>query len=174
MTLHYPRLRGPVRLVGYCDAAWENLNNGKTGGGVLICFTDSDGRNGGETFGPISWLAGRLKRVVRSTFASETLIASETVDELLHLSETWQEITGEKVHGFLRTESRSLYDHIYWKGSCHEKSLVVELSVIREAVEEGLVMEVQWVETKVQLADALTKKMVPHALLRALQTSRLP
>ena len=51
---------------------------------------------------------------------------------------------------------------------------MVELSVIREAVEEGLVAEVQWVETKVQPADALTKKMVPHVLLRALQTSKLP
>ena len=40
--------------------------------------------------------------------------------------------------------------------------------------EEGLVAEVHWVESKVQLADALTKKMVPHVLLRALQTSRLP
>ena len=67
-----------------------------------------------------------------------------------------------------------MYDHIYWKGSCHEKSLVVELSVIRQVIKERLVTEVQWVETKVQLADALTKNMVPHALLQALQTSRLP
>ena len=102
------------------------------------------------------------------------MIASETADELAYLTETCQEITGEKVPCFMRTDSRSLYDHIYRKGSCQEKRLMVELSVIREAVEEELITEVQWVETKVQLADALTKKMVPHVLLRALETSRLP
>ena len=65
-------------------------------------------------------------------------------------------------------------DLIYRKGSCHEKRLMVELPAVRGAVEEGLVAEVQWVETKVQLADALRKKMVPHVLPRSLQGSRIP
>ena len=89
-------------------------------------------------------------------------------------AEIRQETTRERAPAFLRTDSRPFFDHIHRTGSCHEKRLMVELSVAREAVKEGLVAEVRWVETKVQLADALTKKMVPHALLRALRTSRLP
>ena len=50
VALRYPRLRGPLQLVGYSDAAWANLSNGKTGGGIFICLADGNGRNGGETF----------------------------------------------------------------------------------------------------------------------------
>ena len=70
VTLRYPRVRGPLHLVGYSDAAWANLSDGKTGGGVFICLADGNGRSGGETFWPICWPARRLKRVVHSMFAS--------------------------------------------------------------------------------------------------------
>ena len=107
---------GEVHLIVYCDAAWGNLDSGKTGGGIFLALatTNPQGRN--EQFCPVNWHARRLRRVVRSTFAGETLIASEALDEVIYTAEIWSELGNGTVRTTLRTDSRSLYDHVNLKG----------------------------------------------------------
>ena len=69
----------------------------------------------------MKWHAKQLRRVVRSTFAGETLIASEALDEVIHMAEIWSVLGKGTVRTLLRTDSRSLYDHVHLKGSCKEK-----------------------------------------------------
>ena len=36
--LRFPRITGPVVMIAYCDAAWGNLSDSKTGGGLFVCL----------------------------------------------------------------------------------------------------------------------------------------
>jgi hypothetical protein len=116
--LRFPRITGPVAMVGYCDAAWGNLSDGKTGGGLFLCLAAVNPYGGNEVFCPVGWSSKRLRRVVRSTFAGETLIASEVLDEVIYLADTWAELGGGSIDRIIRTDSKSLYDHVLLKGTC--------------------------------------------------------
>ena len=129
---------------------------------------------GNEMFCPLGWSSKRLRRVVRSTFAGETLIASEALDELVSPADTWEELGGGKGDRIIRTDSKGLYDHVLLKGTCKEKRLNVEINALKEALQQQELTRLEWVETHVQLADTLTKHMTALALLRSLNTKILP
>ena len=125
-------------------------------------------------FCPVGWSSKRLRRVVRSTFAGETLIASEALDELVYLADTWAKLGGCKIDRIIRTNPKSLYDHVLAKGTCKEKRLNVEINALKEALQQRELTRVEWVDSHAQLADALTKHMTALALLRSLNTRILP
>jgi hypothetical protein len=172
--LRFPRITGPVAMVGYCDAAWGNLSDGKTGGGLFLCLAAVNPYGGNEVFCPVGWSSKRLRRVVRSTFAGETLIASEVLDEVIYLADTWAELGGGNVDRIIRTDSKSLYDHVLLKGTCKEKRLNIEINALKEALQQGELTRLEWVDSQSQLADALTKHMTALTLLRSLNTKILP
>ena len=125
-------------------------------------------------FCPVGWSSKRLRRVVRSTFAGETLIASEALDELVYLADTWAELGGGKIHRIIRTDSKSLYDHVLVKGTCKEKRLNVEINALKEALQQQELTRLEWVETHAQIADALTKHMNALTMLRSVNAKTLP
>ena len=63
-------------LLAYSDAAWANLENGKTGGDYIVGLT------GDTEYNIISWRCRALKRVVRSTVAGETMALVDLLDEV--------------------------------------------------------------------------------------------
>ena len=117
-------MEGDVQLIVYCDAAWGNLDSGTTRGGIFLALATTNPQGGNEQFCPVNWHPKRLRRVVRSTFAGETLIASEAMDEVIYTAEIWSEIGNGTVRTLFRTDSRALYDHVHLKGLCKEKGLV--------------------------------------------------
>ena len=139
-----------------------------------MCLAAADLYGGNELFCPVGWGSKRLRRVVRSTFAGETLIASEALDELVYLVDTWEELGGSKIDRIIRTDSKSLYDHVLVKGTCKEKRLNVEINALKEALQQQELTRLEWVETHAQLADALTKHMTALTMLRYLNTRTLP
>ena len=155
-----------IVLLGYADAAWANLPNGGTGGGYVVGLTDL------HTFGFLSWRCRRLKRIVKSTLAGETLALTDLVDELVVLRETMERMTGTAPRTIARTDCMSLHDHIMKGKQVSEKRLHVELSMLKEVV-ENKECEIEWVETAEQLSDCLTKHMVAHRLLAVMRTGTL-
>ena len=111
---------------------------------------------------------------MRNTFAWETLIASEAMDEVIYTAEIWSELGNGPVRTTLRTDSRSLYDHVHLKGSCKEKQVVVELNALKEALGNGQLTNLEWVETGLQPADGLTKHMTALSMLKTLNFCILP
>ena len=85
-------MEGEVQLIVYCNAAWGNVDSGKTGGGIFIALTTTNPQGENEQFCPVNWHAKQLRRVVRSTFARETLIASAAMDEVIYTAEIWSEL----------------------------------------------------------------------------------
>ena len=50
----------------------------------------------------------------------------------------------------------------------------MEINVLNEALQQGELTRLEWVDSQSQLADALTKHMTALALLRSLNTKILP
>ena len=59
---------GNVKIVGYCDASFMNLNDGGSQGGYVIFLK---GENG--SYMPLAWQSKRVRRIVKSTLGAETL-----------------------------------------------------------------------------------------------------
>ena len=55
-------------------------------------------------------------------------------------------------------DSKSLYDAVYSSNNPTEERLKVELCAIRESLEKGEIQSVNWVVSKDQLTDCLTKQ----------------
>ncbi len=58
-------------MVVYSDASFGNISDGGTQGGHLIVLMGENGK-----FSPLPWQSKRVKRIVRSTLAVETLAMS--------------------------------------------------------------------------------------------------
>jgi hypothetical protein len=54
-----------------------------------------------------------------------------------------------------------------------EKRLLVELATVKDAIRNGDLKGVEWVDTRMQLADCLTKAMVPTYLWQVLDAGQL-
>ena len=92
----------------------------------------------------------------------------------MYLADTWAELGGGKIDRIIRTDSKSLYDHVLVKGTCKEKWLNVEINALKEALQQQELTRLEWVETHAQLAHALTKHMTALTMLRSLNTRTLP
>ena len=90
------------------------------------------------------------------------------------MADTWAELGGGKIDRIIRTDSKSLYDHVLVKGICKEKRLNVEINALKEALQQQELTRLEWVKTHAQLADSLTKHMNALTMLRSLNTRTLP
>lgn len=147
-----------LRLVVFSDASMGNLPDGGTQGGHLIVLMGEDGR-----FSPICWQSKRIRRVVRSTLAGETLALADGIDNAIFLSSLYSELsTGTiKQHTLpvmCVTDNYSLIEAIKSTKSVTEKRLRLEISGIKELIQNKKIEKILWSATKEQLADCLTKK----------------
>jgi ABC-type enterobactin transport system permease subunit len=83
-----------LKLVVFSDASLENLKDGGTQGGHLIVLMGEEGR-----FSPICWQSKRIRRVVRSTLAGETLALADEIDNAIFLATLVSELTTGETNG---------------------------------------------------------------------------
>lgn len=74
-------------MVVFSDASFGNLQDGGTQGGHLIVLMGENGK-----FSPLSWQSKRVKRIVRSTLAGETLALSDGIDNALFMATLFSEL----------------------------------------------------------------------------------
>ena len=164
MTLIYRPLQEPDLLV-YSDSSLGNMVNGGTQGGYLIGLLGKDKR-----FSPLSWGSRRVRRVVRSTLAGETLAMADAVDNAVYISTLYSELmTGDPSDACVEisclTDCKSLYEAVKSQKFVTEKRLRIEISGLKESLEKDVIHELKWISTKEQLADCLTKKGASSAKL---------
>ena len=124
---------------------------------------------------PLSWSSKRIRRVVKSTLAAETLALQDGLDDAFYIMELYQFILGEKIGITAITDSLSLYNAVYSSKVVEEKRLRIDISSIKELIEKKVVKSLQWVDSKRQLADCMTKRTaIPENLLQVLRSGRLP
>ena len=168
MSLKFQNLGKNSDLVVFSDASLGNLPNGGSQGGYLILLVNN---NSGE-FSPIWWNSKKIRRVVRSTLAAETLAMTEGIDMAIFIATLFAEITYGKAKPQVMpitcvTDCKSLMDAVNSQNYVAEKRLRMEISGIKELLDSGQVRGLQWLDTKQQLADCLTKRGASSLGLRA-------
>ena len=149
-----------IELVVFADAAFANLSDKGSQGGYIIFVTD----NLNSSY-PLDWSSHKLKRISRSTLTAETQALLDAVNAAVYFSKLISVITNTIPKITCYTDSKSLVENCKTSHVVDEKRLLIELACIRESIDKGEVI-LKWIDTKSQLADALTKDGVNTGLLK--------
>ena len=151
-----------LRMKIFSDASWGNMPGMKSQSGQLFALSTAK-ETGTFTANVIHWRSNRIKRVVRSTFAAETLSAVDAADHGIAaraMIQEWVNSGPDSIPIELFTDCRSLKDASdAIAPRALEKRLEMDLISLKEVLSEGLIACITWIPTALQLADALTKNM---------------
>ena len=159
-----------IYILAFTDASLGNLDDGATQGGHFIALCGENGY-----ISPLIWQSKRIRRVVRSTLAGETLALAEGMDCAIFLATLYSELTtgtaDPKIIPIIcMTDNKSLCEAIKSTKYVSERRLRLEISHIKELINDKQIQELKWMDTKHQLADCLTKKGAsPYELLKAIE-----
>ena len=182
-------LRFPVlpierwRLLVVTDAGWGVRESGESQGGLLVCLCDKDvlDQRRGVTW-IIEWSSKKLRRVVRSSTAAETLAAQNGLDAIEFAQGFLQEVlygmtprefrqwTPQDQSGLV-IDSKSLYDALT-RSACSsslamEKRLAIDYAIARACLSERNVVPF-WTNNLQMVSDCLTKLRGSKDILLAL------
>ena len=169
-TITYQDLGDPRdwKLVAYCDASLHNLNRFDSVVADVIMLT------GNDKACVLDWQSSKTKIPVNSTLEAESQAAVNSYGKLMYIKAQIAEITGFECEVLLRTDNKSLMDTVYSTTSFRDKRTGLAIATLRSAIDEQL-MEIQWVNTRQQVANALTKKGAnPDLLMQLLNKGTIP
>lgn len=148
---------------------------------------------------PMSWGCKKIQRVVTSTLAAETVSLGSVLDQLSWIRLYWHWLLDPKINwknpsitlqglpesystatvksnnlpeGIAATDCKSLYDLVSRTAmpSCTEFRTMLHAKQIKDLLSENV--QLRWVHSGAQLADALTKVMQTHFIRETLKCGR--
>ena len=148
----------------YCDSSFANLTDDCASQGGFIIFLV--GRNGNAA--PLIWTSHKLKRVVRSPKAAETLALQDAADYSVFLKKIIEEMYGlqNTIPVICVTDNESLHSSIHSSITVDDKRLLIDICCLRGMLSRGEITEVLLTKSPGQLADCLTKATASSDLLR--------
>ena len=146
-----------LNLITFSDASHANLSDGySSGGGHIIFLVNDQGKSC-----PLSWGSKKIRRVVRSTLAAETLALVDAVDVSYYLSHILSVIMlGKKVNINCFIDNKSLWENVYSTKCVKEKRLRIDLACLKAMLESQEIYTIKWVNSCNQLSDCFTKRGV--------------
>ena len=123
------------------------------------------GKNG--LAAPITWASRKLKRIVKSPMAAETMVAQDAIDYASLISSIICEIYKLKpstIPVICVSDSKSLCDTVHTTHVVEDKGLMIDLCCLRQKLQQNLV-NIKWMPSCKQLADCLTKSTASSELL---------
>ena len=164
VVIKYPKLKGKIGIIGFCDAALNNMDDGvSSGGGYIIFLVDEDLRAA-----PIIWTSTKIKRVVRSSLAAEALIAVDCADAMIYIKSLVEEIMNivqGEIKPIIVTDSNNLIESLGSPHPVQEKRLRVDIASLQQDINEDMIA-IRHVPGVRQVADILTKKTANSELIR--------
>ena len=158
----------------FADASYGNLPGGGSQGGYIVFLSSSSG-----SVCPLIWQSHRIKRVVRSTLAAETLAMVEAAEAAILMGHLIAEINSGSSDGkhcnqiICHTDNKSLFDAACSTKVILDKRLRVDLAALREMCDRGEIC-LKWIPKAHQLSDVLTKKgATSNTLLHVLQKGKV-
>ena len=139
----------------YADASFGSGEEGHSQLGFIICLKDEKGNKC-----PIQWKSQKSKRVAKSTIEAESLAIGEAAEACIYLNELWYEAFGRRMKVSVKTDSKTLEKAAKSTTSVRSRKLRIKISALREMLETGEINDLQWVDTKSQIADVFTKEGV--------------
>ena len=162
-----------LKIVVFTDASLGNINEG-TGstGAYIVWLMDNTGQ-----CCPIAWNAHKIKRVVRSTLAAETLGLEEGLEASYYYREMLASILGVKPRTVMieaYVDNKSIIEAILSTRLVEDKRLRVDVAAIKESLQLHDVKKIQWVPGHLQLANPMTKQGASgFNLLKVLQSGKM-
>ncbi|KAB7495084.1 hypothetical protein Anas_10552 [Armadillidium nasatum] len=153
IQMKIPKLKGGrMRLEVYSDASFGNVSEGRTQIGYCIRMKDMAGN-----CCPLLWKSKVAKRVVRSTLSAETLSMVEAIEWGEYIKYLWEELTNkntsDNIDIIAMTDCKSLRDSIKSTKGVKNRILRIELANLKEKMENKIIKSVEWVNSRLQLAD---------------------
>ena len=142
-----------IKLVCYTDASHANLPDGGSQGGLYIEVVD------GNKKAPLHWQSKRIKRIVKSSMAAETLALVEGIETAVLLRSLLNEILFKNKKSIAIeaiTDSRAVFESAHSTNQILDKGQRINMSILRESIAEKEI-DLKWVPTKQQLANVLPK-----------------
>ena len=161
------------QMLGFADSSLGNNTKYSQGGHLVLMTPNNEKHVGGKVF-LLSSRSGKSKRVASSTMAAELLSSASVVEEIMFLQSWFHEIRHphlsslELVHAdpksYLPADVFTDCDDAYQvltraapPCSLTNKSLILHVSMLREAHDNGHVRHWGWCDTHQMIANALTK-----------------
>ena len=109
------------------------------------------------------WKSKKLRRVVKSVMAAETLIQVEATEACFWLANLLSETLyckpnddrNKKIECYI--DNHQLYQSVYSIRPIQDKGLRTEIALLREMINKKEITKINWIENKYQIADCLTK-----------------
>ncbi|KAL7646082.1 UNVERIFIED_CONTAM: hypothetical protein RMT77_002983 [Armadillidium vulgare] len=158
IQMKIPKLKGgKMRLEVYSDASFGNVSEGRTQIGYCVRMKDMAGN-----CCPLLWKSKVAKRVVSSTLSAETLSMVEAIELGEYIKYLWEELTNltipDNIDIIAMTDHKSLRDSIKSTKGVKNRILRIELANLKENLENKIKKSVEWINSRLQIADGLTKK----------------
>ena len=142
---------------GYGDAGFKSLPGkvNSCGGKVVIVRNRKSNKAS-----VLSWRSKKLKRVVSSSTAAETLAMVETISDMIYTKAILEEIIESKIKipMYVYTDSKNLWKSLHSTALVEDPRLRIDVAIIKESLEKGEIDQVIKVDSKNMIADSLTKK----------------
>ena len=143
-------------IVVFCDASFANLPDKGSQGAHIIFLVDNSGR-----YCVLNWQSRRIRRVVNSTIAAECLAALDAAETSVLIRATLKEYidpTSElHVPISVMCDNKSLVEAIHSSTMVENKRLQIDISVLRDMLQNQEINELRWISTSMQVANPLTK-----------------
>ena len=148
-----------IAPVGASDASWGTEQNYKSRTGIIFRFAG----------GPVTWYSGKQVPTAASATESELYALGDAIKEAMFLRNVLTELGIKHQTGTLVLEDNTAAIDIAGDPKHHArvKHMGIRLSLIREAVTEGIV-KLEWCPTAHMLADLLTKALPQETFWRML------
>ena len=158
------------KLVVFCDASHSSKSKEISQGGHVIFIADSLGNAN-----ILRWQSKKISRICKSTIAAETISLLEAVETAYFLKLLFEDITGRSGMDIIcYSDNKSLVQHLKTTNTVTDFRLRVDISRLREMLDNGEITDVRWVSTDRKLADCLTKSGASAAnLLHVLKTNSI-
>ena len=159
-------------MVVYSDASHANLTDGNSQGGFIIFLVGESNRKGT----PLLWKSHKLKRVVKSAMAAETMSLIEAAEHAMLVKALILEIFNlkEAVPIVCLSDNKSLIDAATSTKVLEDKRLHIDMCSLREMISNQDIKYIKWVSSNDQLADCLTKATASAEKLLQVMAGSIP
>ena len=141
-------------IEAYADASFANLNGSFSQAGFVIFLKDSRDKRC-----PVFWESRKVKRVVKSTLAAETLALIDCAETAIYIKRILEELSKVfdlPIHCY--TDNKSLADSLASKKQVDDRRLRIDMAYLKDMLENKDISSVNWISTDRQLANSLTKR----------------
>ena len=113
----------------------------------------------------ISWQSKCIRKIVKSTRTTETLVMADMSKAYLFYRKLLLELLQIKAKTVnikikCKIDNSCLYDSAHSSTQIMDKRLYIEMAILREMIERHEIAEISWIPINVQIADSLTEKRV--------------